>query len=94
MRANKKTLASIAVVGTVAAALAFMGTSNPGPSPTFLQATSSSAEMKAFQDFIQANNKNYQTSEEFSQRFAIFTSNLAIIASHDSASAGFQLGMN
>lgn len=98
-----KIIASLAVVGTVAAVAALVGingtgsiaSSTLGHSRLLQQVPSNSSEVaKAFQDFVVKHNKNYITKEEFGARQSIFAANLAHINSHDSIGSGYTLGIN
>ena len=98
-----KMIASLAVVGTVAAVAALVGinsagsnvSSAMGPSRLLQQAPSNETHPpKAFQDFVGKYNKNYLTKEEFAARQAIFDANVARIAAHDAVGSGYTLGIN
>lgn len=94
-----KILASIAVVGTVAAVLGTDSSSFGSDTSSKMRLLESNNDAsvddaKAFQSYIQRNNKNYLTKEEHSARLKIFTANLALVKSHDAASTGFQITIN
>ena len=93
-----KIIASIAVVGTVAALAALATNNSVGGfrGSRFLQSTSEVPDetLKTFQGFVQTHNKNYLTKEEYNARLAVFSKNLAFVMSHDSAALGFELGIN
>lgn len=96
---KSKILTSIAVVGTVAAVVAFAGMSavSSGGSRSaggrFLQAGFSDQDMKDFNRFVQKFNKNYLTDGEFNARYEVFSNNLALVRSHN-PSSGYSLALN
>lgn len=93
-----KIIASIAVVGTVAAVAALLGSqsSTLRGGSRLLQADAQVPEQdaKAFQNFVQKHNRNYLTKEEYNARLQIFSSNLNIIRANDPTKTGYTLGVN
>lgn len=67
-----KIIGTIAVVGTVAAAVALFGNNASSHETTRFLAQSDDNNgqvLKAFQDFVSKHNKNYLTKDEFNARF-------------------------
>lgn len=93
-----KIIASIAVVGTVAAIAALIGTQSSQftGGHRLLQADPklSDHDVKAFQTFVQKHNRNYMTKEEYNARLHIFASNLEVIRQNDPTKTGYTLGVN
>lgn len=95
---RSKVLASIAVVGTIAAVAAIVGI-NTKPAQVLggsrlLQAAPSTEDVQAFQSFVQKHNRNYMTKEEYEARLGVFVSNLGVIRAHDAQGTGYRLGVN
>lgn len=96
---RSKVIASIAVVGTVAAVVALAGFNSSSGAGSMggrnLQAAPSDNEdNKAFQGFVTKHNRNYLTKEEYNARLKIFSDNLGIIRKHDAAAEGYKIGLN
>jgi hypothetical protein len=97
-----KLIASLAVVGTVAAVAALVGinaagstaSSALGHSRLLLQTSVSASDAEAFQAFVVKHNRNYITKEEFNARQAIFVANVAHIKAHDAVATGYTQGIN
>jgi hypothetical protein len=97
-----KLIASLAVVGTVAAVAALVGmnaagstaSSALGHSRLLASSAVSASDAQAFQAFVVKHNRNYITKEEFSARQAIFAANVAHINAHDAVATGYTLGIN
>jgi hypothetical protein len=99
-------IASIAVVGTVAAVAALVGINSSQTSSLklsggnrLLQAAvdtsdKSAEDIAAFQNFVQKHNRNYLTKEEYGARLGIFAQNLQLIRLHDAAGTGYKIGVN
>ena len=47
-----------------------------------------------FHNFLNQNNKNYLTKEEFNARYKVFQTNLALIRSHKDGDEGYSLDVN
>lgn len=91
-----KIVASIAVVGSIAAIAALLGTRESAQGGRFLAQAegTDSATVEAFQTFITKHNKNYLTKEEYNARLQIFKNNLDLIKNHNAEKEGFELGVN
>lgn len=102
INSKKKILASLALLGTVAAVAALFGTqqSEDTGNARLLQQVGelsvdlSPDDIKAFQTFMQKNNRNYLTKEEHSARLKIFKANLDLVRAHDAVATGFKIGIN
>lgn len=93
---SAKIVASIAVVGTVAAIAAFVTNKTSVPSTRFLAQAESfkPEEVEAFQTFITKYNRNYLTKEEYNARLAVFKENMDLVKSHDAKKTGFTIALN
>lgn len=98
---STKIVASLAVVGTVAAiaALYSQGSSTIDNSASrFLAADQENlpdvAVQRAFQDFNMKYNKNYVTKEEYKARLQVFARNFDFVTKQNEANEGFQVGLN
>jgi hypothetical protein len=92
-----KIVAGLAVVGSIAAIAAFMGSNDTTASASrFLEGKSAvdAETIQAFQSFVSKHNRNYLTKEEFNARLSIFKNNLDIIKSHDASKEGYEVGLN
>ncbi|CDW72368.1 UNKNOWN [Stylonychia lemnae] len=93
---TKKLLASVAVVGTIAAVALFNTSGESASQGTFL-AESSNSEQKAvtaFNDFINKHSKNYLTKEEYRARLNIFQTNYNIILKNNEVNKDYKLDTN
>jgi C1A family cysteine protease len=94
---STKIVAGLAVVGSIAAIAAFMGSNDATTSASrFLESDLAfdAATVQQFQSFITKHNRNYLTKEEYNARLSIFKSNLDQIKSHNAANEGYQLAIN
>lgn len=96
---KSKVIASIAIVGTVAAVACLVGMNASSGAGSMggrnLQAVGpSDSDSKAFQGFVTKHNRNYLTKEEYNARLKIFSDNLGIIKNHNAAAEGFRIGVN
>lgn len=82
---TKEIIASIAVVGAVAAIALF--NINSQPAQSFLAATQNSPLEQAFIKFISKHGRTYGTKEEYSFRLGVFTQNYNKVMRHNSKNA-------
>jgi C1A family cysteine protease len=88
-----KTLATVAVVGTIAA----VATLNNAPAGTFLKETVFSETEVAFHHFLAMHGKNYGGKSEYKTRLALFAKAYHQVMHHNmfkSAETGFTMGIN
>lgn len=87
MRTSTKAVASLAIVGTIAASLAVLNySSTPVVDSTtrFLAAEGANDEVKeSFVNFINKHQRNYLTKEEFQARLRVFKKNYEIVKDHN-----------
>jgi cell shape-determining protein MreC len=94
----KKIVASIAVVGTVAAVALFNlsgSASDNSSNGTFLAVDNTDQQVVSqFNDFISKHQKNYLTKEEYKARLTIFQSSLEFINKSNNENKDFKLAAN
>ena len=88
----KKTLATVAVAGTVAAFALLNANSIPSAS-NFLSTPMTEAELE-FINFISQHHKSYGTKEEYEYRLGLFTDAYNRVKEHNAESHNFKLGLN
>lgn len=98
MKTSRKIVASIAVVGTIAAVALFNVAQNNNTSSanTFLaEETVDTQVLQQFNDFISEHGRNFLTKDEFNARLQLFKKNYDLVKQHNADSKNtFQLGIN
>lgn len=90
----KNYIASIAVVGTIAAFAVFNTAGNSDMGGSFLAANEDQQVMLQFNQFISNQGKNYLTKEEYNARLTIFKQNYEIVTQHNAENEDFKLELN
>lgn len=98
MGKSTKIIATIALMGAVAALAALFGINNTPANSAhlnrLLQSNGDAESTREFQKFINKFNKNYITQEEYQARLSVFKQNLEFVKNHDAAKEGFEVGIN